>query len=166
MPKSKSRGKRYNPFKRLKALRQKNVEKQVKQRFLREVMDTEGYQDLDDQQKALLHDTVAFKQMVESFDTIVEKFLSSFGKAKEKYNCRQLQYMMQDMQSIRDHVKSLEDYGPMPADEEVPLEESELGDDEGGNKPFVATGGLPSELPKEMIEDAQEAMREENNAQD
>ena len=92
--------------------------------------------------------------MVTSFGTIVGKFKSSLTVAKEKYNCRQFQYILQDMESILSHIESLEKDGPMPADKEIPLEESELGDYEGGNSPVVVEGGFPASLPKEMVEDA------------
>lgn len=154
MPKSKIKRKKHSASKRIRRAKQIEINNKRNQRFLDEVKSHPGYADMSPEQKALLHDTVAFKQMVESCDSIAERFVKSFESAKKKYNCRQVQYILQDLESIRSHIASLQEDGPIEADKEIPLEDSELGDDEGGNSTKTFSGLDAQVLPKEMIEDA------------
>jgi hypothetical protein len=141
--------KKHSMDKRVGRLADQRAKLTQQKRFLAEVKATPGYDDMTPEQKALLEDTIAFKQMVESCDSMMDKFDTAFTNAKEKYNCLQVQRILQDIVSIRSHIEDLQTHGPRQAEKEIPLEDSEYSDTEGGNSPFVGM-----QVPKEMIEDA------------
>lgn len=156
MPKRKRVRKKHDINKRLNRTAEFRAKMTQQKRFLAECKATPGYSQMTNEQKLLLADTIAFKQMVESCDSMMLKFEDAFKGAKEKYNCLQVQRIMQDIVSIRDHIKDLQENGPKEAEKEIPLEDSEYSDTEGGNNPFVGM-----DIPKEMIEDAMSVAAQE-----
>lgn len=77
-------------------------------------------------QEELAGDLSKIKKIVDNLKKTSNTFKDTFETINEKYNCAQFQFIVQDLESICQHIDSLETVGPQPAHEEIPLEQSEL----------------------------------------
>lgn len=84
------------------------------------------FDDMTEQQQALLGDISKVRKMVDNFKETTVIYQKKFDEVMIAYNCHQFQLIAQDLESILQHISSLETEGPVTAHKDIPLEESEM----------------------------------------
>jgi len=80
----------------------------------------------DARRKELLDDITKVKRCIEGIGQVAGVCKNSLKNIDSTYNCFQFQLMIQDFESILMHIEDLQNSGPKPVQREVPLEESEI----------------------------------------
>jgi len=79
---------------------------------------------------ALKADLVKMKKVIENINDTCGIFRATMIKINEKFKCYQFQMIEQDLESIMLHIEDVEKNGPRAAQEEIPLEDSEVSEEE------------------------------------
>jgi hypothetical protein len=109
---------------------------------------------MDAQRKELLDDITKVKRCVEGIGQVAGVCKNSLKKIDDRYNCFQFQLMIQDFESILMHIEDLQNVGPKPVQKEIPLEESEITEEQE----LEDNAALLSLHDQESIEDMNSGM--------